>query len=249
MKRIAVIGDPHGCIDEFEELIRVCEKEQVDDIWVAGDLGDRGPDSGAVVERCRTLGVRAIAGNHDLVLRDAHKRGKIPSNPDKARTFRSIRSDADWEWLHSLPPIHVIDDLNLVIVHGGVLPGMALWKQPEKLLCRLQLVHPDRPDHTYWFTEGRDGTPEADYRARGYRRWYEVYDHVQDVVFGHSVFREPLQFQTPSGAWAFGVDQGAVFGGKLTALIYPDKFFVSIQAKREYAGRVRGHDSSYGVSL
>jgi serine/threonine protein phosphatase 1 len=248
-RRQAFIGDVHGCIDELKELYAKLEHEALDCVWIVGDLVDRGPDSGAVVEFARSHGIHSIRGNHEAVILELYDRGQLPKNLDKKGTIESIRSEADWEYLRATPYLHVDDEANVVVVHGGLLPQIPLHAQAPRLVCRLQLIHPESLDHTYWFNMGRDGISEKHRRELGYRRWYELYDHSQDVVYGHSVFREPKIVPGSGGGTSFGIDTGCVFGGKLTALILPDRKIIQVPARREYAGRRLFEDSSFGVNL
>ncbi len=69
------VGDVHGRLDLFEELIAAIESDDRDappadtTVVLLGDLVDRGPDSAGVVARARTWQaerrVRLLAGNHE----------------------------------------------------------------------------------------------------------------------------------------------------------------------------------------
>jgi len=60
---IAIIGDVHGCIEEFNSLLK--EIDGVDAIVSLGDLTDKGPDSNAVVELAAKKQVILVDSNHD----------------------------------------------------------------------------------------------------------------------------------------------------------------------------------------
>jgi serine/threonine protein phosphatase 1 len=74
-QRAYVIGDIHGQLDLFEELILAVERDDLDagpaetTIILLGDLVDRGPDSAGVLDRARRWQaerpVRILAGNHE----------------------------------------------------------------------------------------------------------------------------------------------------------------------------------------
>jgi hypothetical protein len=53
--RIIIIGDIHGCILEFNELLEQLRITDTDQVFCIGDLIDRGPDSVSVVKRCVEL--------------------------------------------------------------------------------------------------------------------------------------------------------------------------------------------------
>src|SRR5690606_296869 len=69
------VGDIHGRLDLFEELIAAIERDDAEappadtTVVLLGDLVDRGPDSAGVVARARAWQtqrrVRLLAGNHE----------------------------------------------------------------------------------------------------------------------------------------------------------------------------------------
>ncbi len=74
-QRVYAIGDVHGRLDLFDDLIARIEADDAarghakTTVILLGDLVDRGPDSAGVIARARhwatTRTVRAIAGNHE----------------------------------------------------------------------------------------------------------------------------------------------------------------------------------------
>lgn len=74
-QRAYVVGDIHGRLDLFEELIRGIESDDLEagpaqtTIILLGDLVDRGPASAGVIDRARrwqtARPVRILAGNHE----------------------------------------------------------------------------------------------------------------------------------------------------------------------------------------
>jgi protein phosphatase len=62
------------------------------------------------------------------------------------------------------------------------------------------------------------------------RDWAEGYRGDALVVYGHTPVDEP---RACNGT--VNIDTGCVFGGKLTALRYPEGDLVSVQAARAYA--------------
>src|SRR5271157_51566 len=64
--RTVLIGDIHGCLDEFEELLRtISYSKNSDRVILLGDLIDRGPDSVGVVRKAREMDLECVMGNHD----------------------------------------------------------------------------------------------------------------------------------------------------------------------------------------
>lgn len=244
--RIAVIGDIHGCIDELVELYAKLRLLSLCGIYHAGDLVDRGPDSGAVIDFCRENGIQGVLGNHEESIlgwwRRYKEEGIVPNNKDKARTLSQL-NDERVAYMQSLPKLHVFDQFKTVLVHGGLWPGRGLHQQPHNII-RAQMIHQDEDKlgRTRWWGKdapnGASKKTEAESYLEGWRRWYEIYDWDYNVVFGHSVFKDPFVHESVAGAKCVGVDQGGCFGGFLTAVILPDMQFVQVRAHRTYTGRV-----------
>ena len=62
------IGDLQGCLAEFEQLLEVMSFGRQDQLWLVGDLINRGPNSKQTLEAVIALGsqVVTVLGNHDL---------------------------------------------------------------------------------------------------------------------------------------------------------------------------------------
>ncbi len=61
-----VIGDIHGCFDEFTKIIEGIDRTKTRIILV-GDLIDRGPDSEKVIDYVREHNIECVKGNHELM--------------------------------------------------------------------------------------------------------------------------------------------------------------------------------------
>jgi predicted phosphodiesterase len=240
MRRIAAIGDVHGCVQEFEQLLRHLEWLSLDAIFHLGDLVDRGPDSGAVVAICRERGISGVLGNHEEAILKHHKRvsagGELPQNPDKQRTLSQLTPE-DFEYLERLPLVHVDEELNACLVHGGVWPEGELYNQPKNVV-RCQMIKPGKVGDTRWWGKDaashKSGKTEEQNRVDGYVRWYERYNHPQDTYYGHSVFTQPFIFQPEGAGRTIGIDTGSCFGGALTAAIIgdPTPWFVTVKSSK-----------------
>jgi len=57
-----IISDPHGCYNTFRRLLRKCPDEQ---LVLAGDLIDRGPDSKSMVDFAIQNNIPTVCGNHE----------------------------------------------------------------------------------------------------------------------------------------------------------------------------------------
>src|SRR4051812_19318511 len=63
--RAIIVGDAHGCADEFAQLLAQCAVSARDRVYCVGDLLGKGPDERGVIALCRRYGVRCVVGNWD----------------------------------------------------------------------------------------------------------------------------------------------------------------------------------------
>ncbi len=131
---IYAVGDVQGCHTELVQLLeKISFDPAADQLWLVGDLVNRGPGSLAVLRLVKSLGDSAITvlGNHDLHLlavaegaAELHRSDtldEILNAPDRAELLI---------WLRNQRLIYVADDF--VLVHAGLLPGWTV-KQAERL--------------------------------------------------------------------------------------------------------------------
>jgi bis(5'-nucleosyl)-tetraphosphatase (symmetrical) len=119
-----VIGDIHGCWLTLERLLEEIEwTPDGDDLWLVGDLVNRGPASLEVLRWAadNDAKVSAVLGNHDLHLL-ARACGVAASK--KKDTLDAILDAPDrddlLEWLRARPMMHKFGPF--VIVHAGLAP-------------------------------------------------------------------------------------------------------------------------------
>jgi len=125
------IGDIQGCCDEFEQLLAAIGfRSDRDQLWLVGDLVNRGPRSLQVLRRVRSFGEGAISvlGNHDLhLLAVALAGARLRKHDTLAPILSAPDRDALLEWLLQRPLAHhqatpgggFEGDL---LVHAGVVP-------------------------------------------------------------------------------------------------------------------------------
>ncbi len=125
---IYAIGDIQGCYDPFCELLDEIEFDPaVDQLWLTGDLVNRGPKSLKTLRFVRSLGDAAITvlGNHDLHLL-ALAEGKI-SGARRFATLRKTLLAPDFEelvdWLRYRPLAHYDKSMDTLLVHAGTHPS------------------------------------------------------------------------------------------------------------------------------
>lgn len=118
------IGDIQGCYTPFSRLLeRIRFDPNVDRLWIAGDLVNRGPHSAEVLRVVRALGQSAITvlGNHDLYLLMVAAKA-APRGRDDTLDSVLKASDRDelLDWLARQPMVHV-EGAHL-LVHAGLVP-------------------------------------------------------------------------------------------------------------------------------
>ncbi len=119
-----VIGDIHGCWQTLQRLLEKIEWNAArDELWLVGDLVNRGPDSLAVLRWAVAHRDRltAVLGNHDLHLL-ARACGVAAAK--KSDTLDEILLAPDCaellNWLRQLPLMHQFG--RFVLVHAGLAP-------------------------------------------------------------------------------------------------------------------------------
>ena len=117
-----VVGDLQGCLAELQDLLReVAFRRSSDQLWLTGDLVNRGPQSLETLRFIRSLGKSALAvlGNHDIHLLAVYY-AEAPQNATD--TFDELLAAPDCgellEWLRLRPLLHRSGkDL---LVHAGI---------------------------------------------------------------------------------------------------------------------------------
>ncbi|MFG3021455.1 polynucleotide kinase-phosphatase [Streptomyces sp. NPDC048254] len=222
-----IVGDIHGCASELESLLG--KLGYADGVHpdgrtavFVGDLVDRGPDSPGVLRRVMSM-VRSgnalcVPGNHENKYGRYLKGRKVQHTHGLAETIEQMEGESEEftrqvrEFIDGLVSHYVLDGGKLVVCHAGL---------PEKYHGR---------------TSGRvrshalygDTTGETDEFGLPVRYpWAEDYRGRAAVVYGHT--------PVPEASWlnnTICLDTGAVFGGKLTALRWPERELVDVPAER-----------------
>ena len=128
---IYAIGDIQGCYDEFQLLLeRIKFDPAQDQVWLTGDLVNRGPKSLEVLRLVKSLKHSAITvlGNHDLHLLAVSLSKKVKRS--KADTFDEILAAPDCDellyWLQQQPLLHSDQQLRWTLIHAGLPPQWTL---------------------------------------------------------------------------------------------------------------------------
>ena len=107
---IYAIGDVQGCYYSFLALLKKIKfKRGRDQLWLVGDLINRGNGSLQVLRWCykNKSSVTAVLGNHDLHALAIKYKVIEPDNEDTlSRLLKAKDSDILFKWLRSLPLVH-----------------------------------------------------------------------------------------------------------------------------------------------
>ena len=185
---------------------------------LVGDLLAKGPESGEVIRIARQTKALAVRGNHDervIHWRAQHLRGENPPamKPHHQLAYSQLGDD-DWRYLLAQPDYRRVPELNLIMVHAGLVPGVALEQQRRDLLFNLRSVKANGEGSK----RSEDGEP-----------WASQWRGPERVVFGHDAVRGLQKWPH-----ATGLDTGCCYGGQLTALVLPDDLLISVPAEKAY---------------
>lgn len=237
-EKIFVVGDVHGQITMVEKLLKHWKPEEEQLLFV-GDLADRGENSKATLELARDLVEKqntiVIKGNHDemleMFLENPSKHvmlyymngggstvnsllGREANQQEFEKNVQEIKEQYPWllPFLKSLPLHYEWEDY--LFVHAGVNLRKDNWR--------------DSSNHDFvWIREG----------------FYDQPNHTdKTIIFGHTVTatlnKGVNNFDVwESGDGLIGLDGGAVYGGKMHALVLTkdkieDHYFVENEGYR-----------------
>lgn len=235
-----VIGDIHGCLDELVELLTTLGYAVSADYTSAhhpegrtvvfvGDLVDRGPAVAGVLRLAMAMVAQGdalcVPGNHEIKLVRALNGRNVTVSHGLAESIEQLKNeppefvDSARHFMDRLVSHVVLDEGRLVVAHAGLREEM----------------HNRTSGVVRSFALFGDTTGETDEYGFPVRYpWAEEYRGKAAVVYGHT--------PVPDAVWlnnTICVDTGCVFGGKLTALRWPERETVSVPARREYWEPVR----------
>ena len=235
-----IIGDIHAC---FAELLTLLEKlgyaatERDAECAVRnyappagrkavflGDLVDRGPDSPAVLRLVMRMvqdgSAYCVPGNHDMKLLRKLRGKDVQLTHGIAETLAQLEKEPPefraqvQKFLDGLISHYVFDDGRLVVAHAGMkeeMQGRGSGKVRDFAL----------------FGETTGEVDEFGLQVR--YNWSADYRGEAMVVYGHTPIPEPEWLNR-----TINIDTGCVFGGKLSALRYPEKEIISVAALQTY---------------
>lgn len=126
------IGDIHGCYLEFTKILKKLKITKDDQVYLAGDLVNRGPESLETLKLAKQENYKMVLGNHDLYLLACYFKA-IPK--EYTHTFHRVIADDDcdaiMEWLMQQPLYHFNKKDNFLLVHAGLYPFWTLEQAME----------------------------------------------------------------------------------------------------------------------
>jgi protein phosphatase len=229
--KIDIIGDIHGCYEEFHALTLQLGYDWAEGVPLhpsrtlafVGDLTDRGPNSLRIVEIVWELVMRHrrahyVPGNHCNKLYRYFLGRKVQVAHGLETTVAEYEAlsppeQEDMkkkmiELYESAPLYHQLDNNALIIAHAGINDAL-IGKQNKAVQTFVLYGDISGEKHP-------DGSPVR-------RDWAQHYKGKTWIVYGHTPVREP-RFVNHT----VNIDTGCVFGGKLSALRYPEMETVSV---------------------
>jgi predicted phosphodiesterase len=228
-RRIVVIGDIHGCIDELLALLDRIGTARDDVVISVGDIVRKGPRPDRCLELWRERGYHAVVGNNEDKLLRLSRAGWLSRFLMPAPDRRVLRRRDLVDYVRTWPVAIDIPPLRVAIVHGGFLPGMdvnaARVEENRDDLIRLRYIRRDG--------EGWQRVPKGK-EDRDAVLWSTVWRGDRTVLYGHTPLDKPRVDDK-----AIGLDTGCVYGGELTAAIHEhgEWRFEREPARRAYAKR------------
>ncbi|KAJ1728512.1 hypothetical protein LPJ61_004000 [Coemansia biformis] len=258
-KRLIFIGDIHGCLPEFNELIDTVKyKPGEDQIVLVGDLVAKGPDSLGVVRKARQLQAWCVRGNHDdRVIRwyqflqgpakgmsdsDLKSLGDSSGLPyddfkvgKEHYTIAQSIPSCDAAFLAAFPAMMTLPApfSEWLVLHGGLDPSKPLDQQKAEDVWTTRNIGPSGPISTH-----DEGSAWFDAWAKAMADLKPTtpadYSKIQfyKAIYGHDAGRD-LQIHDITK----GLDSRCVYGGKLTAFILPGEQLVSVPCKEHVSSK------------
>lgn len=241
-----IIGDIHGCFDETKDLLEKLgyEVSKTKDrysvkhpegrkVIFVGDLVDRGPKTPEVIRLAKHAikdgQAFCVVGNHDDKLKRALMGKKVKVAHGLQESLDQLEQESEEfreeakDFLGSLISHYVFDDGALAVAHAGI---------------KQEYIGRGAPSIKSFCMYG-ETTGEIDEFGLPVRYpWAEDYRGDALVVYGHTPIPEPEWVNN-----TINLDTGCVFGGKLTALRYPEKELVSVPAREVYADPIKPLES------
>ena len=179
------VGDIQGCLAELRALLDKVGFTAEDNLWVAGDLVNRGPSSLETLRFIKSLGARAkvVLGNHDLHLLALHA-ADAQLKPDD--TLQPIFAAHDRQllltWLQQQPLLHYDAQFDTVMTHAGIPPCWNLAQAQQHAQELHALLQSDRAPSFFAGMYGNQPDLWHD-DLKGIERWRCITNHFTRMRF------------------------------------------------------------------
>lgn len=170
------VGDIQGCYSELNELLsKISFSTQHDQLYVAGDLVARGPDSLSTLRLIKSLkgSAKVVLGNHDLHLLAVYHDLKKVKTKD---LLSDLLSAPDVEelmlWLIKQPLIQKLPNEETYMSHAGISPQ---WT-PELAFKQAKIAHQHLTSSSFknWLSHMYGAQPNS---------WENVTDDISQFRF------------------------------------------------------------------
>lgn len=231
---VIIVGDIHGCYDEFMLLIEKMvtrgsikiDQKRLDNILkkrnypvdqflntrilkiCAGDLVNKGPKSKEVLDYMIANADNCIGvrGNHDeVVIREYLKHLDGTELPEKNQWMMQLNK-SHLNYLTQLPYTIALPSLNVTIVHAGLVPNIALENQEVQHMVSMRNLIESKADGNQTIAY------EATSSGKNGQPWASLWTGPMHIFFGHDAARRLQEHP-----FATGLDTGVVYGGSLTS--------------------------------
>jgi len=185
------IGDVQGCYDSLQALLNKIQfNPDKDQLWFAGDLINRGPDSLQTLRFIKELGSHAISvlGNHDLHFLAVAEGFKQHRSDDNLGTLLDAEDlDELVDWLRQQPLFYHNDQLGFSMIHAGLPPQ---WDFEQTKQCAQQVEQTLQSDEYLDFLKNMYGNKP--------KIWSDTLQGFERLRFITNSFTR-LRYCTPEG--------------------------------------------------
>lgn len=208
MSKTYVIGDIHGCYDEFIALTKQIGITDDDFIISLGDIVDRGNKSVEIFEYFKNRkNSIVLMGNHER----KHLKGVLSYSQEIVKVQFQDKYNEFLEWSKTLP--YFYETNSAIIVHAFFEHDKDLFEQKEEVLAG---------------TTSGSKYLEDKYKEGTY--WSDYYTGKKPIIYGHHVVGNQPKIKNNT----YGIDTGACHAGMLTAIELPNFKIHQIKVNNDY---------------
>lgn len=222
---IYVISDIHGCYDEYIQLLKKIQFSDEDELYVLGDIVDRGPEPIKILfDMMLRTNVYPIIGNHEYIALKILSKLNVEIKDDNVDDYLDKEDIEDFMyWMKDGGNTTVekfqelsVEDRSIILEY---LQEFSVYEEIFLEEKRFILVHADL--HGYEKEKALEDYELEDflfYRAKYSQRYFE--DENTVIVTGHTpsfTIRDDRKALVYDANGHLAIDCGCVYGGKLAA--------------------------------